>query len=279
MSSRLLLPEGIIACLFDLDGVLTRTAELHAAAWKQTFDAFLRSRSLAGGETFVPFDAEADYYAYVDGKLRSDGVRSFLAARGIELPEGSPVEPSSVDTVYSLGHAKNELVRELMSQRGVATYEGSVRFLHAVRESGLRTAVVTSSENATVVLRAAGLDGAFDAQVDGIVARELNLAGKPAPDVFLEGARRLGVAPSHAAMFEDALAGVAAGRAGNFGLVVGVDRKGQAAELRAAGADVVVADLGELLARADTSKDATKADGDAVDKRTRASDLMEGFLQ
>ena len=246
MTRRLRLPEAIAACLFDLDGVLTRTAELHAAAWKQTFDAFLQTR--AAGGSAVPFDSVADYDAYVDGKPRADGVRSFLASRGIELPEGSPADPSSAETVHGLGRRKKELVHELMAQHGVAAYEGSVRFLEAVQEAELGRALVTSSEDADAVLRAAGLEGAFDVQVDGVVAHELGLAGKPAPDVFLEAARRLGVAPEQAAVFEDALAGVAAGRAGGFGLVVGIDRAGQTAELRSRGADVVVGDLAELIA-------------------------------
>lgn len=241
------LPQTIAACLFDLDGVLTRTAELHAAAWKQTFDAFLRSRATRGGSA-VPFDAGADYDAYVDGKPRADGVRSFLASRGIELPEGSPADPPSAETVHGVGRRKNELVHDLMAQRGVAAYEGSLRFLAAVQAAGLGRAVVTSSENASAVLHAAGLEGAFAVQVDGTVAHELGLAGKPAPDVFLEAARRLGVVPTQAAVFEDALAGVAAGQAGGFGLVVGVDRVGQAGKLRASGADLVVKDLAELIA-------------------------------
>ncbi len=247
MSDGLRLPETITACLFDLDGVLTRTAKLHAAAWKQTFDELLRRRATAAGATPADFDAVADYDAYVDGRPRADGVRSFLASRGIELAEGSPADPTSADTVSGVGRRKNELVGELMAQRGVAPYEGSVRFLAAVRKAGLGVAVVTSSENAGAVLRAAGLGGAFDVQVDGVVAHELGLAGKPAPDVFEEAARRLGVTPGQAAVFEDALAGVAAGRAGGFGLVVGVDRSGEAAELRTHGADVVVSDLAELI--------------------------------
>lgn len=242
------LPRAIAACLFDLDGVLTRTAELHAAAWKQTFDAFLLERATRGGGPGVPFDEVADYDAYVDGKPRADGVRSFLAARGIHLPEGSPDDPPSADTVHGLGRRKDELVHALMDERGVAAYEGSMRFLAAVREAGLRRAVVSSSESAEAVLRTAGLAGTFDVRVDGTVVRALGLAGKPAPDAFLEAARRLGVAPPQAAVFEDALAGVAAGRAGGFGLVVGVDRSGEAAELRAAGADLVVSDLAELIA-------------------------------
>lgn len=247
MSKGLRLPDTIAACLFDLDGVLTRTATLHAAAWKRTFDDLLRRRAMPGGAAPVPFDALADYDAYVDGKPRAAGVRSFLASRGIELAEGSPADAASADTVYGVGRRKNQLVQEIMAQHGVVAYEGSARFLAAVHDAGLRRAVVTSSENASAVLRAAGLEGAFDVQVDGEMAHRLGLAGKPAPDVFQEAARRLGVAPAEAAVFEDALAGVTAGRAGGFGLVVGVDRAGQAAELRAGGADVVVADLAELI--------------------------------
>jgi beta-phosphoglucomutase family hydrolase len=247
MTPRLRLPAAISACLFDLDGVLTRTAELHAAAWKQTFDAFLGDRTARGRGASAPFDAVADYDTYVDGRPRADGVRSFLASRGIELPEGSPGDRASADTVHGLGRRKNELVLELFAQKGVRAYSGSVDFLEAVRAAGLGRAVVTSSESADAVLRAAGLQGAFDVEVDGALASELGLAGKPAPDVFLEAARRLGVAPRQAAVFEDALAGVAAGRAGEFGLVVGVDRAGGAAELREAGADTVVADLAELI--------------------------------
>ena len=246
MKGRLLLPTTIVACLFDLDGVLTHTAELHAGAWKQTFDELLRSRRTHGGPP-QPFDPVTDYDTYVDGKLRADGVRSFLASRGIHLPEGSPADPASAKTVHGLGRRKRELVHELMAQRGVAAYAGSVRFLGVAREAGLGQAIVTSSEDAGAVLRAAGLDRAFDVQVDGVVARELGLAGKPEPDVFLEAARRLDVKPQLAAVFEDALAGVAAGRAGGFGFVVGVDRAGQAAELRASGADLVVGDLADLI--------------------------------
>ncbi len=246
MSGALRLPQHITACLFDLDGVLTRTAELHAAAWKQTFDELLRRRATTGAAP-VEFDAGADYDAYVDGRPRADGVRSFLTSRGIALAEGSPTDPASADTVHGVALRKNELVGELMARHGVAAYEGSVRFLAAVRAAGLGAAVVTSSENAEAVLHAAGLGAAFDVRVDGVVARELGLAGKPAPDVFEEAARRLGVTPGQAAVFEDALAGVAAGHAGGFGLVVGVDRAGQAAELHAHGADVVVSDLAELI--------------------------------
>jgi beta-phosphoglucomutase family hydrolase len=236
------LPAGIRACLFDLDGVLTKTATVHARAWKEMFDGFLRGR----GEPFEPFEA-ADYEEYVDGKPRLDGVRSFLAARGIDLPEGSPDDPTEADTVHGLGLRKNDRVLELIREQGVEPYEGSVRFVEAARDRGLRRAVVSSSSNARDVLVAAGIDQLFEDRVDGLVAERERLAGKPAPDTFLFGARLLGVEPAQAAVFEDALAGVEAGRAGRFGWVVGVDRSGEAEALRGRGADVVVRDLSELL--------------------------------
>ena len=247
MTEGLRLPPTIAACLFDMDGVLTRSAELHAAAWKQTFDDVLAHGLITHESAWVPFDPVADYDAYVDGKVRADGVRSFLASRHIQLAEGSSADLPGSYTVYSVGRRKNQLVRDLISEKGVAAYEGSVHFLSVVRAAGLRSAVVTSSENASAVLRVAGLGHDFEVQVDGEVARQLGLAGKPAPDTFLEAARRLGVGPERSAVFEDALAGVAAGRAGAFGLVVGVDRAGQADALRLAGADVVVTDLAELI--------------------------------
>jgi beta-phosphoglucomutase family hydrolase len=235
------LPGGITACLFDLDGVLTKTAEVHARAWKQTFDAFLKAR----GEQ--PFDVVRDYDEYVDGKPRLDGVRDFLASRRIELPDGSPDDPPDAQSIHGLANAKNELVLRLIRDEGVEPYEGSVRYLHAARDAGLRRAVVSSSHNCHDVLVAAGIEDLLEVRVDGIVAEERGLGGKPAPDTFLEGARELGVAPEHAAVFEDALAGVQAGRAGGFGYVVGVDRAGQRDALLAHGATVVVDDLAELL--------------------------------
>lgn len=247
MSDRLRLPESITACLFDLDGVLTRTAELHAAAWKQAFDELLRRRAAVVGATPVVFDLKGDYAAYVDGRPRAAGVRAFMASRGIVLAEGSAADPASADTVHGVGRRKTDLVGELLARCGVAAYPGSVRFLAAVQAAGLGVAVVTSSENATAVLRAAGLGDTFAVRVDGVVARRLGLAGKPAPDGFLEAARRLDALPAQAAVFEDALAGVAAGRGGGFGLVVGVNRSGQAAALHAHGADVVVDDLADLI--------------------------------
>jgi beta-phosphoglucomutase family hydrolase len=241
------LPNSVTACLFDLDGVLTQTAKVHAAAWKEMFDAYLRERATRTGEEFVPFDPVRDYDEYVDGKPRYDGVRSFLASRGIELSQGTPSDPPGAETIDGLGNRKNEIVLEMIRRDGVEPYEGSVRYVHAVRSAGLRRAVVSSSTNCRDVLVAAGIDDLFEERIDGVVAEREHLRGKPAPDTFLAGARALGVKPAAAAVFEDALAGVAAGRAGDFGLVVGVDRTGQADALRAHGADVVVRDLAELL--------------------------------
>ena len=245
--TKLGLPDSIQACLFDLDGVLTMTAKVHAAAWTQTFDAYLRDRAATTGEAYRPFDEITDYDEYVDGKPRYDGVRSFLASRGIQLPEGSPEDPPTAETVHGLGNRKNELVLHLIHDRGVQAYEGSVRYVQAARSAGLRRAVVSSSANCRDVLEAAGIAELFEVQVDGIVAEREHLAGKPAPDTFLAGARELGVEPAAAAVFEDALAGVAAGRAGGFGFVVGVDRVGQAEALKEHGADVVVSDLSNLI--------------------------------
>jgi len=244
------LPDAIRACLFDLDGVLTQTARVHAAAWREMFDAFLRKRAEDTGEAFVPFDPVQDYDEYVDGKPRYDGVRSFLAARGIELPEGDPSHPPGSDTVTALGNLKNQIVLSMIRNQGVQPYEGSVRYLRAVRDAGLRRAVVSSSANCREVLVAAGIEDLLEERIDGIVAEREHLQGKPAPDTFLAAARALDVPPSEAAVFEDALAGVAAGRAGKFGFVVGVDRAGQPEALREHGADVVVSDLAELLDRA-----------------------------
>lgn len=241
------LPDGVRACLFDLDGVLTQTAKVHAAAWKEMFDGFLRERAEKGSEPFLPFDPVADYDEYVDGKLRSDGVRSFLAARGIDLPEGEGGDPAAAETVVGLGHRKNEMVLSMIRDQGVEAYEGSVRYVRAARAVGLHRAVVSSSSNCREVLVAAGIEELFEQRIDGAVAEREHLKGKPAPDTFVAGAYALGFAPGQAAVFEDALAGVEAGRAGGFAYVVGVDRVGQAEELREHGADIVVSDLGELL--------------------------------
>jgi beta-phosphoglucomutase family hydrolase len=243
------LPEQIRACLFDLDGVLTQTAKVHAAAWKQMFDTYLRARAERNGDAFVEFDAHDDYDRYVDGLPRYDGVRGFLGSRGIELPEGEPDDPPGAETICGLGNLKNELVLKLIREQGVDAYEGSIRYVHAVREAGLRRAVVSSSANCRDVLTAAGILDLFDEIVDGNVAQEQKLKGKPAPDTFLYAAEKFGLSAAEAVVFEDALAGVASGRAGGFGYVVGVDRVGQREELLERGADVVVDDLAELLDR------------------------------
>jgi beta-phosphoglucomutase family hydrolase len=241
------LPAHVTACLFDLDGVLTQTAEVHNAAWEETFNSFLRQRAEAAHEPFHPFDPGPDYNRYVDGKPRADGVRSFLASRGIVLPEGKPDDPASADTVNGVGNRKNAILLRRLREGGVLVYAGSVAYLRAAARAGLRRAVVSASANCKEVVTAAGLDDLIEVRVDGIVARAEGLRGKPHPDTFLAAAQLLGVRPEQAAVFEDALAGVAAGRAGGFGYVVGVDRVGQADALRANGADVVVRDLAELL--------------------------------
>ena len=237
------LPAHIRACLFDLDGVLTSTAVVHQEAWKQTFDDFLRRRDPAGFTPFTP----ADYLAYVDGRPRADGVREFLRSRGITLPEGSPDDPTDAETVNGVGNRKNELLLRYIDERGVDPYPGSERYLEVVRDAGLGIAVVTSSANGEAVLTVTGLDRFVQARIDGVVIAERQLRGKPAPDSFLAGAEALGVEPAAAAVFEDALSGVEAGRAGHFGYVVGVDRTEQGDALRRHGADVVVEDLCELL--------------------------------
>jgi beta-phosphoglucomutase family hydrolase len=243
------LSEDIRACLFDLDGVLTQTAKVHAAAWKQTFDDYLRARAGKSGENFKPFDLVKDYEQYVDGRPRYEGVSSFLDARGITLPDGDADDKPDAETIHGLGNRKNELVLKMIHDDGVEAYKGSVRYVESVRAAGLKTAVVSSSTNCRDVLAAAGITPLFDAIVDGVVAEREHLAGKPAPDTFLHGARLLDMPPPACAVFEDALAGVEAGRAGGFRLVVGVDRLGQADALRRHGADVVVEDLAALLER------------------------------
>jgi beta-phosphoglucomutase family hydrolase len=236
-------PAAISACLFDLDGVLTSTAELHMSAWKQTFDAFLEQRD---GADFEPF-TNRDYFEHVDGRPRFDGVRDFLASRGISLPEGTLDDPPAATTVHGVGNRKNELLMAIIERRGITPYPGSVCYLRTIRDAGLSIGVVTSSANGAAVLDAAGLTPFVEARIDGQVIAERGLRGKPEPDSFLAGAQALGVDPSAAAVFEDALAGVQAGRAGGFGWVVGVDRTHHADELRAHGADVVVSDLSELV--------------------------------
>ena len=243
------LPPQVTACLFDLDGVLTQTALVHNAAWKQTFDTFLQAWSQQHGQPFVPFDSAVDYHDYVDGRPRADGVRTFLASRGIVLPEGTPEDGPDAETVTGVGNRKNELVLQKIKDGAVQVYPGSVDYLHAAKAAGLRRAVVSASANCKDVLEAAGIADLLEARVDGVTAREHSLPGKPAPDTFRYGARLLDTAPQNCAVFEDAQAGVAAGRAGGFGIVVGVDRVGQADALRAHGADIVVQDLSDLLTR------------------------------
>jgi beta-phosphoglucomutase family hydrolase len=241
------LPDRIHGCLFDLDGVLTKTAKVHDAAWKEMFDGFLRERSAASGQPFVPFDPVNDYDEYVDGKPRADGTRSFLASRGITLPEGNKDDPPQAQTVFGLSNRKNQILLQRIHSDGVEAYDGSVRYVRAVKAAGLPRAVVSSSANTRDVLEAAHIADLFDTRIDAEVADREHLRGKPAPDTYLAGARALGLEPGACAVFEDALAGVASGRAGDFGFVVGVDRVGQADELREHGADVVVTDLAELL--------------------------------
>ena len=241
------LPAHMRACLFDLDGVLTRTASVHAAAWKRMFDEFLAERARAAGQPWRPFD-DADYQRYVDGRIRADGTRSFLASRGISLPEGEPDDPVSADTVNGLGNRKNSMVLDEIDRHGVETFPDGVRLLQAAHAAGLGCAVVSASANTQRVLETTGLAPYVDARIDGVVAERRHLAGKPAPDTFLAGAAALAIDPLLSAVFEDAVAGVAAGRAGGFGLVVGIDRvgDGHADDLRRAGADVVVTDLAQL---------------------------------
>jgi beta-phosphoglucomutase family hydrolase len=241
------LHNDVKAVLFDLDGVLTDTASVHKAAWKQMFDGFLRARAERTGLTFLPFDAKSDYETYVDGKPRPDGVRDFLASRDIELPEGGPSDSIGVATVNGLGNRKNAALTERIRKDGVRVFEGSRRYLEAARDAGLRRAVVSSSANTAEILEVTGLAALVELQVDGNTIREEGLSGKPAPDTFLCAAERLGVRPDQAAVFEDALAGVQAGRAGNFRHVVGVNRGDYREALRAQGADIVVDDLAELL--------------------------------
>jgi beta-phosphoglucomutase family hydrolase len=248
-SSDLGLPARVRACLFDLDGVLTETAKVHAAAWKEMFDAFLKARADNGGEPFAAFDEVSDYDSYVDGKTRADGTRSFLGSRHIDLPDGDAGDRAGGPTVSGLSAAKNDIVLRMIRDGGVDAYPGSVRYVRAVVDAGLRRAVVSSSANCAAVLEAAGIAELFDVRIDGVTVEKDHLAGKPAPDTFLAAARALGTAPGEAAVFEDALSGVKAGRAGRFGFVVGVDRAGQAEALRAHGADIVVADLADLLER------------------------------
>jgi len=261
------LPDYVTACLFDLDGVLTPTADVHRAAWEETFNAFLGERAARTGTRYVPFDPGPDYHRYVDGRARADGVSSFLAARGITLPDGSPDDPAEAETVHGLGNRKNVLLLARLREHGVTPYPGSVAYLQAARRAGLRRAVVSASVNCREVVAAAGIAGLLEVRVDGVTARQEGLRGKPHPDTFLAAAHRLGVHPKQAAVFEDALAGVEAGRAGEFGHVVGVDRVGQRDALHRHGADMVVRDLADLLAadRSDADPQRAELDGASDD--------------
>jgi beta-phosphoglucomutase family hydrolase len=235
------------AVLFDLDGVITDTASLHAACWKRMFDEYLRKRAAELGEAFRPFDSGADYRLYVDGKPRLDGVRDFLKSRGISLSEGSPGDLPDAETVAGLGNRKNELIGSIIETAGVRPYEGSVALIEQLRRNGFKIAVVTSSRNCAAVLKAARLDSVFDVRVDGEVTQAHHLAGKPAPDTFLRAAKLLGAEPARSVVIEDAISGVKAGSAGGFGLVIGVARKGDAEDLERNGAGLVVGDLSELV--------------------------------
>ncbi|MGP8059470.1 MAG: HAD family hydrolase [Acidimicrobiales bacterium] len=243
------LPDSVRGCLFDMDGVLTRTAVVHAGAWKTMFDDFLSTWGQRTGQVFAPFDAGEDYDRYVDGRSREDGTRTFLSSRVITLPEGEDTDPPDALTVRGLGNRKNNLVLEAIARDGVDVYPDSIDYVRAARGKGLRRAVVSSSANAAQVLEAAGITDLFEALIDGTVAAARHLDGKPSPALYLAGAEVLGLSAGESAVFEDALAGVEAGRAGGFAAVVGVDRVGQADELRAHGADLVVSGLGELLER------------------------------
>lgn len=246
-------PRDYDVVLFDLDGVLTRTASVHAAAWKKLFDSFLEQRATKAGTPFVPFDIETDYPRYVDGKPRYDGVAEFLESRGIELPLGAPEDGPDVQSVHALGSLKDRYFREQLEQHGVEPYEPAIALVRTLRAHEIKTAVVSSSNNCAVVLEAAGIAQLFDARVDGLDLTRLELDGKPAPDAFLEAARRVGAVPSRAVVVEDAIAGVAAGRAGGFGCVIGVDRRGHAQALRDAGANVVVTDMAQVQVAAEPS--------------------------
>ena len=247
--SKTITRDRFDAALFDLDGVITDTARVHAACWKKLFDKFLEHWSESGNKSFQDFDINADYKLYVDGKLRYDGVRSFLQSRRIQLPHGNPDDPYNLDTICGLGNLKDQMFHEILDSDGVDVYKGSIDLVRHLRSRGLKTAVVSASKNCKAVLEVAGIAELFDLRMDGKVAERLNLAGKPEPDTYLKAAEQLGVEPGRAVVIEDAISGVQAGRNGCFGLVIGVDRKGDAETLRENGADIVIADLSELLRR------------------------------
>jgi beta-phosphoglucomutase family hydrolase len=242
-------PASFDAVLFDLDGVLTATAKVHDAAWKKTFDNYLKERAAKNNEPFKPFDPDEDYSKYVDGKPRYDGVKSFLESRGIHLPYGDPHDPPEKETICGIGNRKEELVIKTLKTEGVEVYQGSVAWVMHLRQAGIKTAVVSSSKNCLAVLKAGGIDGLFDVRVDGHVVEDQKLPGKPAPDTYLHAAALLKTTASRAVVVEDALSGVQSGRNGKFGLVIGVNRLGRehAEDLRKNGADIVVNDLKEML--------------------------------
>jgi beta-phosphoglucomutase family hydrolase len=242
------LPAGVTTLLFDLDGVITKTAVVHAAAWKEMFDAFLVSHSAEHGLEQAPFDPRTDYDKYVDGKPRYDGVRSFLASRSITLPDGDPSDAPDAETVCGLGNRKNDLVGAIIARDGVESYPGTVDYLEAAKKAHMHIAVVSSSANCVAILTSCGLLDDFEEIMDGVVAAERKIPGKPAPDTFIAAAAALGAGLKESVVFEDALAGVEAGHSGGFGFVVGVDRVGQGPALKEHGADVVVKDLKELIA-------------------------------
>ena len=246
MPASTITPDRYDAVLFDLDGVLTKTAVVHEAAWKAMFDEYLRQRAQRDGTDFDPF-TDDDYLRYVDGKPRADGVSSFLESRSIAIPHGEANDPPDRETAWGLGNRKDAHFHEILDRQGVEPYDDGVALLRGVRAAGIKTAVVSSSANTLAVLDAAGIADLFDARVDGTTVERLGLAGKPAPDEYLEAARELSVTPARAVVVEDAIAGVQSGRAGAFGLVVGANRRDDAAALRAGGADVAVQDLATLL--------------------------------
>jgi len=273
-----LTPEKYAAVIFDLDGVITKTAKVHAAAWKSMFDDYLRNRS-TGEHDFEPFDIDNDYRKYVDGKPRYEGVKSFLDSRGIRLPYGSPADPAEKETVCGLGNRKSRLFHEHLKRYGAETYDDALAMIRRLKEERLRTAVVSSSKNCAAVLKAAGLEDVFEAQIDGVVSEELNLRGKPHPDIFLEAARRLEVQRERAVVIEDALAGVEAGRRGGFGCVIGVDRSGRGRDLKTNGADIVVPDLSRIIvlkASETTGEVGAKYLPSPLNNIVRIRTLMEG---
>ncbi len=239
-------PDHFDAVLFDMDGVLTATAKIHAASWKKLFDSFLQERASSQNLPFTPFTIDSDYRKYVDGKPRLDGIRDFLRSRDIRLPEGSPEDPPGEETVWSLGERKNRFLNEALATQGVEVYEDTVTLVRELRKQGIKTAVVTSSHNCETILRSAGITELFESRIDGVIADRFRLRGKPAPDTYLKAAEQLGADPRRTAIVEDAISGVQAGRAGGFGLVIGVSRGGDPEALRRNGADLVVTDMSEV---------------------------------